>query len=151
MTKHSQHILPYLKAHLLSALLMVLVALVVDNILRLFALNIHPWKEAVFSGMAGFVFSCFFVPIIWRLGLVSLRQYLLAGIILFIPTTMISLAAKYYFSPLMINMTDIDIENTSQLWAIMIYIRIARSSLLFPFYIVAFWYCYHKVMQRKPF
>ncbi len=141
----------YLLAHLGAGLSLLLCALLTDNLMRQFGIDIHPWKEALASSLAGIVFAAPLLLVLWRLGLVTIPQYMLGAITLFIPATLLSLIGIYFFEPILIEISGMNVNNTSQSWAATIYLRIARSAVLFPVYIVAFWYIYHKRMNRIHF
>ena len=130
---------------------MMVCAVILDNTLRYFGIEIHPWKEAVFSGLAGIFFSSLFVPVLWKLGLITVPQYILGALGVFVPATLISLAVIYHFHPIIIDIAGLDFDSTddSKAWAISIYIRILRSAVLFPIYIFAFWLIYHKYLGNK--
>lgn len=143
---------PFLLTQLACGLFTTLCALLLDNSLRHLGIEIHPWKEALISGAAGTFFATLFVPLLWRLGLVTIPQYILGAIGLFIPATLLSLFAVYQFHPIIINFVGIELSSLSdnQNWAVTIYIRIFRSTILFPAYIFAFWLIYHKYLGNKP-
>lgn len=141
----------YLLAHALAGLILFLCALFIDNLMRQFGVDIHAWKEALASALAGIVFSIPLLRVLWRLGLVTIPQYMLGAVTLFIPATLLSLIGVYFFQPILIDIAGIDVNNTSQSWATTIYLRIARSAILFPIYIAGFCWVYHKKMRRSHF
>ena len=142
---------PFLLTQLPCGLFTILFALILDNLLRQFGVDIHPWKEALVSGLAGIFFSSLFVPLLWRLGLITVPQYILGALGLFIPATLLSLLAIYQFHPIIIDIAGLDLntQSDSEAWAMTIYIRITRSAVLFPVYIFIFWLVYHKYLGNK--
>lgn len=141
---------PFLLTQLPCGLFTTLCALLLDNTLRQYGVGIHPWREAVISGAAGIFFSSLFVPILWRLGLVTVPQYLLGAVGLFVPATLLSLLVVHFFQPILIDIAGFEFAaGDSRAWAMAVYIRISRSVVLFPTYVFAFWFIYHKCLGRQ--
>lgn len=135
---------PFFLALLGGSVLSLLVALPLDSVLIAFGVDLHPWKDAFWSAFFGLVFAPPGVLLVWRIGISTLPQYILASMILFAPLTVISL--------LILNVVD-DVVLTAP-WAeggqvsahdlaYTAYVRIARSAVLvFPF-LVGFCAIYH--------
>lgn len=130
-----------------------LCALVVDNALRQFGVDIHPWKEAIYSGAAGMFFATLFMPLVWRLGLTTLPQYMLGALGVFIPATLLSLVVIYQFQSIIIDVAELNFNNQddNKAWAITLFIRITRSLALFPPYVFVYWLVYHKYLGKSHF
>lgn len=125
-------------------------ALFVDNALRHFGVQIHPWREAIISGVAGMFFSSLFVPLLWRLNLVTVPQYMIGAIGIFVPATLLSLLVVAQFQPLIIDVNSLEfVDGDTRAWAMSMYVRIARSALLVPVYIFMFWLVYHRYLGHK--
>ncbi|MCI4664138.1 MAG: hypothetical protein MRY74_05395 [Neomegalonema sp.] len=146
-TRRRNVLAPYLAAHAASALATMLAALLVDTCLRAIEIPIHPWKDAFLTGVAAFTFSSLLVPLLWRMGLRTLPQYMLGAVAIFAPATLLSLAiiAVFDADSILIKFTDIEgEEEDSYYWALTAYIRIARSAVLLPVYVTIFCAVYHK-------
>ena len=130
--------------------LLFIAAYCLDNFLFSLGVDIHPWREAMFAAIGGMFFSSIFIPVLWRLGLITVQQYLIGAIALFVPCTLITLVILGQFQSIKLPMVSL-IENGSveRIWAMSIYIRIARSAILFPIYIFFFWLIYHKLLGYK--
>lgn len=140
---------PFLITQIPCGLFTTCCALVLDNVLRQYGVDIHPWREAIISGAAGIFFSSLFVPLLWRLGLVTVPQYMLGALGLFIPATLLSLFVVYAYQPVLIDIAGFEFTpDDNRAWAMTAYIRISRSAVLFPTYIFAFWLIYHKYLGR---
>lgn len=136
----------YLACLGVSALAVFGAGLVVDNGLRMFDVGISPWREAMWSAIFSFLFSVPIAPILWRLGLVTLPQYLLGAMAVVVPLTILSALAMSQFYDIMIRVPGFDDDTpVSQVWVLTAYIRLARSALYVPIFLFTFWYSFHRV------
>ncbi|MCY6381580.1 hypothetical protein [Hoeflea prorocentri] len=137
---------PYLVSHACGGLTVFLLALLLDNILLAFGFSLSAWKGAVYTACVGFILSVLLAPLIWRIGLVTGPHYILGGLALFVPATLVSSLVISQFESIMILLPGGDtIGSASQKWAITAYVRIARAAILFPCYLFAFWLVYHRL------
>jgi hypothetical protein len=124
-------------------------AVFLDNALRTIGIDIHPWKEALTAALGGVFFLTTCAPLAWRLGLITLPQYFLAAVWLFMPATIIWLAVGNLFTPIAIDMAQYPADlPDNKVWAISTYIRIVRSAIISPVYILSFWFFYHYLLAR---
>jgi len=136
----------YLTSHLVSSLAILAVGLVLDNMLRAFGIGISPWKDAVYSALSGFIIASPLVPLLWRVGLVTGPQYVLGGLSVFVPATLLSVLVISQFDSILVMVPGFEGHaDDSQLWATTAYVRIARSAILFPVYILVFWLVFHRM------
>lgn len=120
------------------------VGLALDSILISFGVELSPWRDAFYSGLFGVIFGAPGLLAVWRIGVMTLRQYILAALILFAPLTVLSLIALAAFENVVIEAPWAGGEEISAHdLAFTAYVRIARSAVLTPFFIAAFWYFYH--------
>ena len=131
-----------------TCIITTLVAIFIDQILIENGIAIQPYFEAIVAGVFAFAFSLFVVPLLWRLGLNTLPLYLLGGLALIVPATIVSLAFVSMHSPVMLDFTSMNSKTLqSQVWALTIYVRFARSAMLLPIHITAFWLINHKLLK----
>ena len=125
-------------------------ALVMDNTLIQFYLIISPWRDAMWSAIFATICSFFVAPIIWKIGLVTFPQYLLAAMAVFVPLTVLStlLMGLHYDIIISISKDIVDLPE-NQKWVLTAYIRLARSAVLIPVYLLVFWYVFHRVFKMK--
>jgi hypothetical protein len=136
----------YLTSHLVCSLAVLAVGLVLDNILRAFGIGISPWKDAMYSALSGFFIASPLVPLLWRVGLVTGPQYVLGGLSVFVPATLLSVLVISQFDSILVAVPGFEgMEGDSQVWATTAYVRIARSAILFPVYIFFFWLIFHRL------
>ncbi|MFV0644116.1 MAG: hypothetical protein ACK5NN_06390 [Sphingomonadaceae bacterium] len=122
-----------------------------DNILRAFGISIHPWKDAMYSALSGFFIASIMVPVLWRVGLVTGPLYVLGGLSVFVPATLLSVLAIAWFDSIIVTVPGFeDMDSRSQVWAMTAYIRTARSAILFPIYIFFFWLTFHCLFAMAP-
>lgn len=122
-----------------------------DNILQMFDIGITSWQEALWSAVFSVIFSVPIAPIFWRFGLISLPQYLLGATGLFVPLTMVSVAIMNIFHDVRITAPDFNSDAlASQVWALTAYVRIARSAVFVPVFLLTFWFMFHRVCRMKP-
>lgn len=141
----------YVATHLICSAALLLAALALDTILRAFGVGISPWKDAVYSALSGFVIATPLVPVLWRVGLVTGPHYVLGGLGVFVPATLLSVLVISRFDSILVQIPGLDLsEGDSQLWATTAYVRIARSAILFPVYIFIFWLVFHRVFNMRP-
>ena len=121
------------------------VGLVLDRMLIAFGVELSPWRDAFFSGLFGVIFGLPGILAVWRIGVVTLRQYILCALILFAPLTVLSLFALAAFEDVVIAAPwAAGGAISAHDLAFTVYVRIARSAVLTPFFIFAFWYLYHR-------
>jgi hypothetical protein len=124
---------------------------VIDNILQMFDIAIASWQEAGWSAIFGTIFAAAVAPFFWRFGLVTLPQYLLGATGLFVPLTMLSVAVMNFFWDVRITGPDFGGDAMpSQVWALTAYVRIARSAVFMPVFLLTFWFMFHRVYKMKP-
>ncbi len=142
----------FISSHVFASLAVFLIALVLDNTLRAFGVDISSWREALYSGLSGLLVATPFSLLLWRVGLVTGPQYLLGGLGLFVPVTILSILAISQVDNILIYLPIEDgVESEfSQVLASTAYVRLARSALLFPAYIAVFWFSYHVHYQMLP-
>lgn len=141
----------FLASHLAASLAIFLIGLILDNGLRAFGIDIPSWREAFYSGLSGFLIATPLCLVLWRVGLVTGPHYLLGGLGLFVPVTILSVLVISRFDNVLITVPVVDGDGSdNQLLAITAYIRIARSAVLFPTYIGVFWFSYHIYFRRLP-
>lgn len=127
------------------------VGLVLDRILISFGVELSPWRDAAWSGAFGVIFGGPGILAVWRIGVVTLRQYILAALILFAPLTVLSLLALAAFEDVVIaapwaaggEISAHDLAYTA-------YVRIARSAVFMPFFIAGFYFVYHRWFGCAP-
>lgn len=135
----------FLAAVCVGGVILFLVALALDRVLISFGVELHPWRDAFFSGFFGIIFGAPGILAVWRMGVVTLRQYILAALILFAPLTVLSLIVLAAVDDVVIDAPWVGGEAISAHdLAFTAYVRIARSALLTPFFIAAFWWLYHR-------
>lgn len=134
-----------------SFVAMFLFALVMDNTLRAFGIGISNWFDSLWDSALATVCSFFIAPIFWRIGLVTLPQYLLGASALVIPTTIISVLILSQFHDVGISVPGIDSQtHTTQYLAISAYIRLFRSILCVPVYLGVFYWMFHISFGMDP-
>ena len=128
-----------------------IVGIVFDNLLHIFDVSISSWREALWSAVFGVLFSIPIAPMLWRLGLVTLPQYLLGAMAVFVPLTILSALLMSGFYDIKITVPDFDNDAAaSQVWALTAYIRLARSAIFVPVFLITFWFTYHRVFKMEP-
>ncbi len=139
----------FLAVQPVCALIQFAVGIGLDNTLRELGVNIHPWKEAFYAALGGIFFMTTCAPLAWRVGLVTIPQYFLAAMALLMPATIIWLFLFSPFSPIQFEVAHLDVAaDDSRALAMSIYIRIARSTILSPVYVLTFWYLYHHILRH---
>ena len=139
----------FLAVQPVCALVQFIVGLGIDNSLRELGVDIHPWKEAFYAALGGIFFMSTCTPISWRLGLVTLPQYFLAAIAMFMPATIIWLFLFSPIAPIQFEITELNARiDEGRTLAMSVYIRISRSLVLTPVYVLTFWYLYHYLLGR---
>lgn len=134
-----------------SGLAVFICGLLMDNMLRLFDIGISPWRDALLSGFFSFLFSIPIAPALWRLGLVTLPQYLLGAMAVFVPLTILSTIVVSPSHDIMIKVPGFDDDApANQLWALTAYIRLARSAIFVPVFLFTFWFSYHYLCNMDP-
>ena len=122
-----------------------------DNILQMFDIGIASWQEALWSAVFSVMFSIPIAQVFWRFGLISLPQYLLGATGLFVPLTMASVAIMNIFYDVRITAPDFNSDAlASQVWALTAYVRIARSAVFVPVFLLTFWFMFHRVCRMRP-
>ena len=134
-----------------SFVAMLLFALVMDNTLRAFGIGISNWFDSLWDSALATVCSFFVAPIFWRIGLVTLPQYLLGASALVIPTTILSVLILSQFHDVGISVPGIDSQtHTTQYVATSAYIRLFRSILCVPIYLGVFYWVFHISFGMAP-
>lgn len=137
-----------------GAVMIFTVGLVMDQALIALGVPLSPVRDAAYSAIFGFVFAAPGLLAVWRIGIVTLRQYILAALILFAPLTVLSLFLVQLFDDVILSAPwlptgDIDAHDL----AYTAYVKIARSAVLTPFFLLGFWAVYHRAfgcMARRP-
>ena len=125
--------------------------ILIDNLLRMFDVGISPWQDAFWSGVFAFLFSIPIAPALWRLGLVTLPQYLLGAMAVFVPLTIVSTIIMSQSYDIMIRVPGVDEDApANQVWALTAYIRLARSAIFVPVFLFTFWFTYHDLCNMAP-
>lgn len=131
--------------------LLLIVGLILDRVLIFAGIELHPWRDAAQSAAFGIIFGGPGLLLVWRIGIVTLRQYILSALILFAPLTVLSLFALALVEDVVLSAPWIDDgEISAHDLAYTAYLRIARSALLTPFFLLAFWSVYHRWLGRAP-
>lgn len=127
------------------------VALALDHVLIAYGVELSRWRDAAWSAAFTYLFAGPGVLAVWRLGVVTLRQYILTALILFAPLTVLSLIALAAFEDVVIAAPWVaGGEISAHDLAYTAYLRIARSAVLMPCYLAAFYFAYHRWFGCAP-
>lgn len=134
-----------------SGLTVTFCGILIDNLMRMFDIGISPWRDALWSGVFAFLFSIPIAPALWRLGLVTLPQYLLGAMAVFVPLTIVSTIIMSQSYDIMIRVPGFDEDvPANQVWALTAYIRLLRSAIFVPVFLFTFWFTYHYLCNMAP-
>lgn len=120
--------------------------LAIDLVLAGNGIAIHVGFEAMLSAFFGLVFMTPGVLIVWRLGLVTLGQYLLGVVILFLPITLLTLLVYPIFDVWIVPPKG----STAETILFSSFVRLLRAAALAPIAILAFWLAYHVLFRADP-
>ena len=124
--------------------------LIVDNLLRAFGIGISGWFDSLWDSILASFCGFIVAPIFWRIGLVTLPQYLLGAFALVVPITLVSILILSQFHNVGIEMPGINHQShPNQYVALTAYIRLFRSMIFTPVYLACFYWMFHVALGMK--
>jgi len=147
---------PYTRRGFVLALLfaggvLFFVGLVLDVALRLGGIGVSVWIEAFWSATLGTICSYFIAPMFWRMGLVTLPQYMVGAFAVMSPIAILSFIPLSQLIGPQVEMPWLDPDAPADhAIALTIYLRLARAAVLVPIYLVAFYWFYHVHLGMAP-
>ena len=143
--------LTLLRALIISASIMFVFGLVMDNTLRLFGVGISAWLDALWDSLLAIFCGFFLAPVFWRIGLVTFSQYMLGAFALVVPIAGTSFAVLSQFYNVWIEVPGIDsAAYPDQHIAITAYVRLIRAMVFVPIFLAAFYWVFHIVFAMAP-
>lgn len=134
-----------------SAFVMFLFGLTMDNTLRLFGIGISPWFDSLWDSFLGVFFASFIAPLFWRIGLVTFPQYLLGAFALAAPITIISVLVLSRFYDVSVDVPGINSAAfPDQSFAISAYVRLIRAVVFIPVFLWVFYWVFHIYFGMAP-
>jgi len=142
---------PFIIALLASGAATGVSALILDEILIAYGVSLTRYWDAFYSGFFGLGFAGPGILIVWRLGVVTLQQYLLCSFILMSPLTILSLVFVSITQDVVLQAPwDPAMTISAHDLAYTGYVRIARSAILVPIFLIAFTLVYHRHYGCSP-
>lgn len=134
-----------------SASVMFLFGLAMDNTLRLFGIGISSWFDSLWDSFLGVFFATFIAPVFWRIGLVTFPQYLLGAFALAAPITIISVLVLSRFYNVSIEVPGINSAAfPDQSFAVSAYVRLIRAVIFIPVFLWVFYWVFHICFGMAP-
>lgn len=134
----------------LTAAVQLAAALAIDTALRACGVDLHPWRDAVGTVLCALPLTICVPLVSWRMGLITLRQYLAGGFAITAPVltlvfVMLIAADHALIAPAWLPRQEIppDIARTA-------YFRLIRAAVLVPIWLTAFHWAYHIHLQMIP-
>lgn len=142
---------PFILASVLAGVGCSLSAVALDTVLIRYGVPLTPFWDAFFSGFFGIVFGMPGFLLVWRLGVVTLQQYILCSLILLSPLTILSLFFVSITQDVVLQAPwDSEVTISAHDLAYTGYVRILRSLFLVPIFLFIFTLMYHRYYGCGP-
>lgn len=123
----------------------------IDAILRGFGIALHPWCDAACSVAVAATASFFVARLFWRLGLVTLGQYMVGAFCLICPITVVLFLMLYMQDRALFQAAALDPDVAwHQAIGLSAYVRLIRATVLAPVFLAAFYWFYHVALGMAP-
>lgn len=141
----------YVAALLFAGGVLFVFGLIFDAVLRGFGIGVAPWFEAFWSALVGVTVSYFVARLFWRMGLVTLPQYLVGAFAIMAPIALLSFlpVIRLFGSTIEMPWLEADVSQHHAI-ALTVYVRLARAVILVPIYLTAFYWFYHIHLRMRP-
>lgn len=149
--KHPFGMRGYIAALSFAGVVLFIFGLALDALLRLMGIGVVLGIEAFWSAFLGTVCSFFIARLFWRMGLVTLPQYMVGAFAVMTPIAIISFVPLSQLIGAQVDMPWLgqDVSDDHAI-ALTVYLRLGRAAVLVPIYLMAFYWYYHIHLWMAP-